>query len=157
MNYTPDDVTWVKLPLELLKRQGISRRAAVLLSIIIDKCKKDKASLSATISSAELIERSGMSRRTVFRTLDELRALALIESTKTGRESVYKLTTGCVELCPKAVRDEHPKDTPRGSTPRPRARKPTAAELENASKYLAFVNNGPLMKEAEQDEKKNLH
>ncbi|MBR2086891.1 MAG: winged helix-turn-helix transcriptional regulator [Oscillospiraceae bacterium] len=154
MNYEPETVAWVKLPLELLKRQGVSQKAAVLLSVIIDKCKQDKASLSAPISSAELVSRSGMSRATVCRALNELRALDLIESTRTGRESVYRLTAGCVELCPKAVKDEHPKGTPRGSAPRSRTKKPTAAEMEKMSKYLQFVNR---FKEDEQNETENLH
>ena len=152
MNYQPETVAWVKLPLELLKRQGVSQKAAVLLSVIIDKCKQDEASLSAPISSAELCERSGMSRRTVCRALAELRALELIETTRTGRGSGYKLTAGCVELCPKAVRDDHP---PKISGAGSRARKkPTAEETDRMNKYLQLVNR---FKEDDVHETENVH
>jgi DNA-binding transcriptional ArsR family regulator len=151
VNYQPETEAWVKLPLELLKRSGISQRAAVLLSVIIDKC-KHKHELSAPISSAELCERSGMSRRTVCRALDELRALELIETTRTGRDSAYKLTAGCVELCPKAVRDDHP---PKISGAGSRARKkPTTEETDRMNKYLQFVNR---FKEDDVHETENLH
>lgn len=120
MNYTPDTEAWVKLPLELLKRSGISQRAAVLLAVIIDRCKHD-GNLSAPISADELHERSGMSRRTIFRALDELRKLELVRIDRTGRQSVYSITPGCVELCPKAVKDEKPGAAPARSGSRARS------------------------------------
>lgn len=147
MDYKPETTAWVKVPVELLKRSGISQRAAVLLSVIIDKCKKS-ASLSAPISAAELVERSGMSRRTVCRALDELRVLELIETDRTGRASTYRLTPGCVELCPKAVKDDHPAAQP---APRPRPQRSgrrgssagTATTTATMEEYMALVNRFP--------------
>lgn len=140
MDYRPETIAWVKMPVELLKRSGISQRAAVLLSIIIDKCKKS-ATLSAPIGAAELVERSGMSRRTVCRALDELRALELIETDRTGRASTYRLTPGCVELCPKAVKDDHPAERP---APRARAarssRRGSSSATATEAEYLSLVN-----------------
>ena len=111
MDYKPSTEAWVKLPVELLKRQGISKAAAVTLAAIIDKC-KHQATLSAPIDATELTQRTGYSRRTLFRALDELKALALIEINRTGRASMYTLTPGCIELCPKAVKDDHPQTFP---------------------------------------------
>ena len=140
MDYKPDTTAWVKVPIELLKRSGISQKAAVLLSVIIDKCKKS-ATLSAPIGAVELVERSGMSRRTVCRALDELRALELIETDRTGRASTYRLTPGCVELCPKAVKDSHPAEQP---APRPRtqrsARRGSSAATATEAEYMSLVN-----------------
>ena len=143
MNYTPETTAWVKLPVELLKRSGISQKAALLLSVIIDKCKKS-ATLSAPISAAELVERSGMSRRTVCRALDELRALELIETDRTGRASTYRLTPGCVELCPKAVKDDHPAEQPAKPAPRARKRREGYCESMTApSEYAVLANRFP--------------
>ena len=140
-NYTPSTKAWVKLPLELLKRNGISRQAAVLLAVIIDEC-KHKSDLSAPIRADTLTAKSSMSRRTVFRTLAELRELGLIEVQRTGRTSIYTLTQGCVELCPNAVQDEQPKQ--QQPTPRARARKqhkaPTEDELRKMKEYTALAN-----------------
>ena len=111
MDYKPSTEAWVKLPVELLKRQGISKATAVTLAAIIDKC-KHQATLSAPIDATELTQRTGYSRRTLFRALDELKALALIEINRTGRASMYTLTPGCIELCPKAVKDDHPQTFP---------------------------------------------
>lgn len=143
MNYTPDTEAWVKLPLELLKRSGISQRAAVLLAVIIDRCKRD-GNLSAPISADELHERSGMSRRTIFRALDELRTLALVRIDRTGRQSVYSITPGCVELCPKAVRDDHP---PKISGAGSRARSGGAAPAPNKYEQLARLIDRQILDE----------
>lgn len=143
MNYTPETTAWVKVPVELLKRSGISQKAAVLLSIIIDKCKQS-ATLSAPISAAELVERSGMSRRTVCRALDELRALELIETDRTGRASTYRLTPGCVELCPKAVKDDHPAAQPASRSRAPRSsRRGSSTATATEAEYMTLVNRFP--------------
>lgn len=141
MEFAPTTEAWVKLPLELLKREGVSKRAAVLLSVIIDRCKHGQ-DLSATISADELQTRSGMSRATVCRALDELRALSLIQTTRTGRGSVYKLTEGCVELCPKAVKDDHPAaEQPRKSSrSSSRSRTQSGSTTGYMSEYLSLVN-----------------
>ena len=138
MDYTPSTEAWIKLPLELLKRNGISRQAAVLLAVIIDEC-KHKSNLSALIGADTLTTKSNMSRRTVFRVLAELRELDLIRVQRTGRTSVYTLTPGCVELCPKAVQDEQPKQQP---TPRARKQRkaPTEDELRKMKEYTALAN-----------------
>ena len=138
MDYKPSTEAWVKLPVELLKRQGISKAAAVTLAAIIDKC-KHQATLSAPIDAAELMQRTGYSRRTLFRALDELKALALIESKRTGRASLYTLTPGCVELCPKAVKDDHPQSFPQPKKRKARRNIPQD-EDDNMEAYLALVN-----------------
>lgn len=138
IDYKPSTEAWVKLPVELLKRQGISKAAAVTLAAIIDKC-KHQATLSAPIDAAELMQRTGYSRRTLFRALDELKALALIESKRTGRASVYTLTPGCVELCPKAVKDDHPQSFQQTKKQR-KASRNSPQDDDNMEAYLALVN-----------------
>lgn len=141
-DYTPSTKAWIKLPLELLRRSGIGKSAAVLLAIIIDECKHED-DLTKPISVQQLIRKSGYSRATVFRLLQELRELGLIEVQRTGRTSIYTLTPGCVELCPKAVQDEQPKQQQQ-PTPRARARKqrkaPTEDELRKMKEYTALAN-----------------
>lgn len=150
MDYTPSTEAWVKLPLELLKRRGISRQAAVLLAVIIDEC-KHKCDLSAPITADNLTERSSMSRRTLYRILKELRELDLIRVQRTGRSSIYTLTPGCVELCPRAVRDDRPAEQ---QPKKARSRKPTKAEIEDMAEYMQLVNR---FKEDEVNEKKDIH
>lgn len=86
------------MPLELLQRQGLSKSAAVILGVIIDRC-TDTPTGSAVISLQELARTSGYSRSTAKRALVELETLKLIQHGRTGRASAYRLT-GSVELLP---------------------------------------------------------
>ena len=86
------------MPLELLQRQGLSKSAAVILGVIIDRC-TDQLDGCAQINQKDMATTSGYDPRTVRRALIELEALELIEHERTGRASRYKLT-GCVELLP---------------------------------------------------------
>ena len=89
---------WIRMPLELLQRQGLSKSAAIVLGVIIDRC-TDTPSGSASMSLQDLARTSGYSLSTVKRSLIELEALELIQHDRTGRSSAYTLT-GCVELLP---------------------------------------------------------
>lgn len=143
MDYKPSTEAWVKLPVELLKRQGISKAAAVTLAAIIDKC-KHQATLSAPIDAAELTQRTGYSRRTLFRALDELKGLDLIEIERTGRASMYTLTPGCIELCPKAVKDDHPQTFPQTKKRKSRNIPQNDDGMTPDSAYMALVNRSLL-------------
>lgn len=123
---------WIRMPLELLQRDGLSKSAAVVLGIIIDRC-TDRPDGCAIISRADIAHTAGYSLATVRRALDELERLDLIEHARTGRASAYKLT-GCVELLP-------PKQ--RGSIKQQQRADREAAQLRERSKaaeYLAVVN-----------------
>lgn len=123
---------WIRMPLELLQREGLSKSAAIVLGIIIDRC-TDRPDGCATISRADIAREAGYSRATVWRALDELERLELIEHARTGRASAYKLT-GCVELLP-------PKQ--RGSIKQQQRAEKEAAQLRNEQKaaaYLSLVN-----------------
>ena len=89
---------WIRMPLELLQRQGLSKSAAIVLGIIIDRC-TDAPTASATISRQDIVKTSGYSLSTVKRSIIELEALELIRHNRTGRASTFTLT-GCVELLP---------------------------------------------------------
>lgn len=137
---------WVKMPLDALQASGgVSTSAVVVLSLIVDKCAKEH-STSAAVSRGELVELSGASLSTVRRALSELRALGLIESRRTGRESVYTVT-GAVELYPEGTFDGSARS---GAQRAARATSKTTNwdELE-AAEYLALVNR---FKEDENEE-----
>lgn len=89
---------WIRMPLELLQRNGLSKSAAITLGVIIDRC-TDTTTGTAAITQAELSHESGYDPRTIRRALIELEALELIAHERTGRASTYSLT-GCVELLP---------------------------------------------------------
>lgn len=89
---------WIRMPLELLQRQGLSKSAAIVLGVVIDRC-TDQLDGSAIISHADIAKTSGYDPRTVRRALIELERLELIEHDRTGRASRFRLT-GCVELLP---------------------------------------------------------
>ena len=123
---------WIRMPLELLQRDGLSKSAAVVLGVIIDRC-TDRPDGCATISRADIAHTAGYSIATVRRALEELFRLDLIEHARTGRASAYKLT-GCVELLP-------PKQ--RGSIKQQQRAEKEAAQLRNEQKaaaYLSLVN-----------------
>lgn len=128
---------WVKMPLDALKAsRGVSTSAVVVLSLIVDKCAKEH-STSAEVSRGELVELSGASLSTVRRALAELRALGLIESRRTGRESVYTVT-GAVELYPEGTFDGTARAGAQKAA-RATSRAKSWDEME-AEEYLALVN-----------------
>lgn len=129
---------WVKMPLDALKASGgVSTSAVVVLSLIVDKCAKEH-STSAAVSRGELVQLSGASLSTVRRALAELRGLGLIESRRTGRESVYTIT-GAVELYPEGTFDGSARSGAQRSTRAARAAATSWDELD-AAEYLALVN-----------------
>ena len=115
---------WVRLPLDVLKEQGVSKAGAVVLSIIIDKCTQF-STRSAPMGAGEIMQKSGYSRSTVFSCLKELERLDLIRHDRTGRVSRFELTR-CVELYPEACQLK------------PRAK--ADAKAKSAGKYEALAN-----------------
>lgn len=115
---------WVRLPLDVLKEQGVSKAGAVVLSIIIDKCTQF-STRSAPMGAGEIMQKSGYSRSTVFSCLKELERLDLIRHDRTGRVSRFELTR-CVELYPEACQLK------------PRAK--ADAKAKSVSKYEALAN-----------------
>lgn len=115
---------WVRLPLDVLKEQGVSKAGAVVLAIIIDKCTQF-STRSAPMGAEEIMRKSGYSRSTVFSCLKELERLDLIRHDRTGRVSRFELTR-CVELYPEACQLK------------PRAK--ADAKTKSASKYEALAN-----------------
>ena len=89
---------WIRMPLELLQRQGLSKSAAITLGVIIDRC-TDTPSGVAAITQQEIAAAAGYDPRTIRRALKELLELELISYELNGRAPLYKLT-GCVELLP---------------------------------------------------------
>lgn len=118
---------WVRLPLDVLKEQGVSKAGAVVLAIIIDKCTQ-YSTRSAPMGAGEIMQKSGYSRSTVFSCLKELERLDLIRHDRTGRVSCFELTR-CVELYPEACQLK------------PRAK--ADAKTKSASKYEAMANRFP--------------
>ena len=135
------DESWVKLPLKLLKQQGISKSAAAICCCIIDQCSQSGLEEWAQISTAELAAATDTAGKTAKRAVLELEALGLIEIKRSaGSASSYRLT-GCVELCPAAFK--HPEQP---AKPAPRARKRREGYCESMtapSEYAVLVNRFP--------------
>lgn len=93
---------WVRLPLDLLTAQGVSKGAAGICAVIVDAA-TNAPELTAELTREEIATKAGCSLATVRRALIELERLGLICHERTGRGSVYKLT-GLVELCPAACK-----------------------------------------------------
>ena len=120
---------WIRMPLELLQRQGLSKSAAIVLGVIIDRC-TDTPTGQAALSRQELARVSGYSLSTVKRALIELEELELIEHSRTGRASAFRLT-GCVELLPPKQR----------GTRRALERAERELQARELDEYLTVVNN----------------
>lgn len=131
----PSLESWVKLPLKLLRQQGMSKASAAVCCIIIDQCAKADRSLRTwvPISATEIATATGYTQRTAQRAVLELEALHLIEiKRESGCASRYRLT-GCVELCPAAF--QQPKQQPVKQQQRI-----TEREREEMDDYLSLVN-----------------
>ena len=133
--------SWIKLPLKLLKQQGMSKASAAICCCIIDQCARAGLECWVQISTAELAAVTGYAGKTAKRAVLELERLGLIEIRRSsGSASEYRLT-GCVELCPAAFKQSEP--TPRATTrPTPRARKreKAAPQDDMIEAYLSLVN-----------------
>ena len=129
--------SWVKLPLKLLRQQGMSKASAAICCIIIDRCAKEDKTLQAwvPISASELAAAAGYTQKTAQRAVIELEALGLIEiKRERGRASSYRLT-GCVELCPAAF-----KEPQQQRTGKPAKKAVTDRERAELDEYQSLVN-----------------
>lgn len=127
---------WIRLPLEILQREGMKKSTAIVLGIVIDKC-TDTADGSATISQAYIREATGYSDKTVRNALQELKKMELIETKHTGRASVYTLT-GAVTILPPKQRDEDKAPPIRKRTKKRKSL--TEEEMREMDEYLSLVN-----------------
>lgn len=113
---------WIRLPLELLKRDDFTKSDAVLLGVLIDQI-QERDGMKAAISQERLAKLCGVSIRTIKRAEQHLESLGLIERRRTGRETVYELKSGA-ELLP----------------PKRRRRQANTNEDELREEYLSLVN-----------------
>ena len=136
------DESWVKLPLKLLKQQGISKSAAAICCCIIDQCSQSGLDAWTQISTAELAAATDTAGKTAKRAVLELEALGLIEIRRSaGSASSYRLT-GCVELCPAAFK--HATEQPAKPTTRARKSRAKCCESMTAlSEYAQLANRFP--------------
>lgn len=137
MKYLSEE-SWVKLPLKLLRQQGMSKASAAVCCIIIDQCVQADKSLQAwvPISATELARATGYTQRTAQRAVIELESLGLVEvKRECGCASSYRLT-GCVELCPAAFKE--PQQRP--ARPGKPAKALTEQERAELDDYLSVVN-----------------
>lgn len=132
---------WIKVPLKLLRAQGVTKSEAAICCVIIDRCSK-RIDGWTEISTADMAADTGTATKTAKRAILTLEALGLIEVQRTpGKPSAYRLT-GCVELCPAAFtrRTAPAAPAPLRRSGSRRSAEPTADELERAAKYTALVN-----------------
>lgn len=130
--------SWVKLPLKLLRQQGMSKASAAVCCLIIDQCVQADKTLRAwvPISTAEIARAAGYAQKTAKRAVLELEELGLIEIRRErGCASSYRLT-GCVELCPAAFKEQQQ----RPARPGKPAKALTEQERAELDDYLSVVN-----------------
>lgn len=126
---------WIRMPLELLQRQGMRKSTAIVLGAIIDKCTDKKGYHPKEIDRAELSQDTGYSVRAIGDALRELQTLQLIHAERTGRGSVYTLT-GAVEILP-------PKKSGGGSAKAERIQREEAERIrleQEEAEYLSLSN-----------------
>lgn len=136
---------WIRQPLALLCAEGgISKPAAIVLALLIDRATNTAPPRPVQISVDDIATIGGYSARTVRRAIAELIAADLIASARTGRGSVYTLT-GAVELLPaKRQPITHSSGSGSGSKQKPaKASGMSARELEEMEGYLSLVNSFP--------------
>ena len=136
--------SWVKLPLKLLKQQGMSKASAAVCCCIIDQCARAGLERWVQISTTEIAAATGYAGKTAKRAVLELERLGLIEIRRSsGSASEYRLT-GCVELCPSVFKQPEQQPTPRATTratTRTRKREKAAPQDDDMMEaYLSLVN-----------------
>lgn len=125
---------WVRLPLALLKAEGITPTDCNVLAVIIDKC-YEHTDRKCHIERQKIAAAVGCSVRQVSASVRKLIELQLIERHDTGRVAVYVLTGAVSVLGPK--RQKQPTAPARSS------RRPTAAAPDpdfDVEGYLSTVN-----------------
>lgn len=122
---------WVRLPLDVLNEQGMSKAAAVVLAVIVDRCTSN-VDRCAAITTKYIVSSSGYSRATVYDALKELFRLDLIAHERTGRASRYRLTR-CVELYPNACEVKE-------SAQKKAARKQRREDRKDLEEYAKLAN-----------------
>lgn len=130
---------WVRLPLKILRERGLTKAAATVCCVLLDRA-TSAAELSAwvTVSALDLAADTGYTRRTVQRAIDDLAAFGLIEreiNKTNGRTNRYRLRAECIELCGRAAEPKKAKPYKQIKS----KKSDEEAELEAA--YLSLVNN----------------
>lgn len=126
---------WVRLPLALLRERGLTKAAAAVCCVLLDRATSAELSAWFPVSAADLVADTGYTRRTVQRSIDDLVALGLIERESNkgnGCTNRYRLKAECIELCGRAA-------DPKKQRPQ-KAHRRSTNELDESA-YLAFVNN----------------
>lgn len=140
--------SWIRLPLQLLREQGLSKASATVCAVLIDRCTSPAAQSAGgwiQIRITSLARLAGCDPRTVRRALVQLSDLGLISidsGKSSGEASRYKLT-GCVELCGTACQPKHAPASASGavrSSRRQQQQQPTPEKLEKMQKYMTLVN-----------------
>lgn len=130
---------WVRLPLALLRERGLTKAAAAVCCVLLDRA-TSAAELSAwvVVSVSDLVADTGYSRRKIFYALDDLETLGLIERERNGIKgtpSRYRLRSECIELCGRAAEPKKAYSYKQSKS------KKSADEAELEAAYLSLVNN----------------
>lgn len=138
--YTPINNAWIRLSLQTLITADLHKSSVILLAVLIDQTRAGNHYEPVTISIAELMQLTGYSRRQMYRALDELCKLDLIQRRSTGRGLVITLTGAVKVLPPIDGRDTKAKQI-RAAKERKAAE--AAKEIQHRKEmdqYLQFVN-----------------
>lgn len=138
---------WVRLPLKLLRENGLTKSAAAVCCVLLDRA-TSAADVSAwiTVSMSDIAADVGCDVRTVRRAVADLLGIGLIERRSgkaSGASNAYRITPGCVELCGRAAEAKRAVKSDAAAAPRPArrsVRRSCSAEDEEAAAYLSLVN-----------------
>lgn len=129
---------WIRQPLSLLcKNGGLSKSAAIVLAIVIDRATDTDPPQPVQLQQDLLAWQTGYTRRTIIRAIEELVQHELLAIQRTGRGSVYTLT-GAVELLPPKRDAQNENQSKRPSRARRSARH--SVSDEQLDEYLSVVN-----------------
>jgi len=95
---------WVRLPVAAVLDERLQRSDMLLYALLLDRCDR---STTVSLSVAKLAELSGLSDRTVRRSLQRLQDVQLLTVRRTGRASEITVN----EIIPAKRRSAHRRST----------------------------------------------
>lgn len=134
---------WVRMPLALLREQGLTKSGALVCTAIIDRATDQADALDwVEVSMQELMQDTSCAFCTVYRALLDIERLGLIEirhAGKSGDRNAFRLT-GCVELCPAACVSKSYATKPKPARASTRTRSRSKLSEDELNDYLTLSN-----------------
>ena len=135
---------WVRLPLKLLRENGLTKSAAAVCCVLLDRA-TSAADVSAwiTVPMSDIAADVGCDVRTVRRAVADLIEIGLVErrsGKSSGASNAYRITPGCVELCGRAAETKRTARSGAAAAAPRATRRSCPAEDAEAAAYMSLVN-----------------